>query len=388
MTTRQPYKPKYIPLYVSRTEKKELEPPAAKLEPHDISGLRQQIDSLSEEIRTSPVSYPREPTMAADPHRRFALPTDMSRFERLRQGLRRDEEADINLGANYSRYRLEARQYEEEEPETRTTRISRDKSPIQTSTRLRTYKSPQTPQYEEDHFEDDYPEIKHESEEDDVSMQPTPQLRRYAGYNASSPQKRVTIEEPRPKSRDSFDRPKSRDSFEEATRQAEEQFEQYVSDIEVSLGPEEARRFLREHKHFTHMLHDEYQSLRQKPKRAVKKGIIKKRPDIDYRDIEEEYEEPKPVKHEEKEEYRPEEVKEAPVEKEILRRVLSKPDSVSEKSSPSGIRILISSSYRRVVGAWHTTTSPILLLVTSFFFWQAIRLYVYATLFIFPLYLS
>lgn len=463
MTTRQPYKPKYIPLYAARTEKKNVEPPTLKLEQEDISELRQQIDDFREEIRTSPVSYPKEPM--ADPHRRFAIPTDVSRFERLRQGLRRDEDADINLGANYSRYRLETRRNMEEEevPNTRTARVfkrGRDHNEQSTSqTRLRSNsRSRNIPQeqpnnlhpQQDDDLEDDYPEIKNESDQEDSSMnRPIPQLRRYAGYNAitGSPQKKVTIREPeeetpqkhmrlRSRSRSSENRAEAR--VHEATRLVEDKLEQYMGAIEASKGPEVAQQFVREYQLMMDLLSKEYQGLedaKQKhsaksaPKPAPKpafrptskpatsrKGIIKKRtesegrnPDEDIFDDSEEdryneveYKDVHPrVKLEDQEEdnepgqdnrWAQESMHE--LEREFRQTLKPRDQHTSQKLViPSTgfwtrTRSTISRSYRVVVGAFYTTTSPLLLLATSFFFWQAIRLYVYATLFIIPLYLN
>lgn len=459
MTTRQPYRPKYIPLYAARTEKKDIEPPALKLEQQDISELRQQIDDFREEIRTSPVSYPKQPM--ADPHRRFAIPTDLSRFERLRRGLRREEDADINLGANYSRYRLETRRNMEEEevPDTRTTRVSkrgRDHNEQSTSqTRLRSNsRSRNSPQelpnnlhaQLDDDFEEDYPEIKHESDYEDASMpNPIPQLRRYAGYNAftGSPQKKVTIREPEEETPEKHTRPRSRSSdsraearLNEATRLVEEKLEQYMGAIEASKGPEVAQQFVREYQLMMDLLSEDYQGLadaKQKqsaksaskpvqksaPKPAAKpattkKGIIKKRTQPETRkpaedvfddfeeDIEEDYEEIDPrVKLEEEEEdnelvkdYRRAQESMHELEKEFRQTLKPRDQHTSQKLDiPSTgfwtrTRSTISRSCRVVAGAWYTTTSPLLLLATSFFFWQAIRLYVYASLIIFPLYLN
>lgn len=459
MTTRQPYRPKYIPLYAARTEKKDIEPPALKLEQQDISELRQQIDNFREEIRTSPVSYPKQPM--ADPHRRFAIPTDLSRFERLRRGLRREEDADINLGANYSRYRLETRRNMEEEEvsDTGTTRVSkrgRDHNEPTSQTRLRSNSRSRNPPPEQrnnlhaqldDDFEEEYPEIKHESDYEDASMpNPIPQLRRYAGYNAftGSPQKKVTIREPEEETQEKHTRPRSRSSdsraearVNEATRLVEEKLGQYMGAIEANKGPEVAQQFVREYQLMMDLLSEDYQGLvdaKQKhsaksaskaaqkpaPKPAAKsattkKGIIKKRTQSETRksagdvfdyfgeeDIKEDYEDiVPPAKLEEQEEnnelgkdYRRAQESMHELEKEFKQTLKPRDQHTSQKldirSTGFWIRTrsTISRSYRVVAGAWYTTTSPLLLLATSFFFWQAIRLYVYASLIIFPLYLN
>ncbi|VBB82249.1 Hypothetical protein conserved in the Yarrowia clade [Yarrowia lipolytica] len=449
MTTRQPYKPKYIPLYAARSEKKETEAPAHKLEQQDISELRQQIDDFREEIRTSPVSYPKEPM--ADPHRRFAIPTDLSRFERLRRGLRREEDADINLGANYSRYRLETRRNVEDDdevPETRTTRVSkrdRDHNELSTNqTRLRSNSRSRNPPQQylnklhiqgEEEFEDQYAEIKEESHDEDTSLyHPMPQMRRYAGYNAftGSPQKKVTITEPQEKPQEKHMRPRSRDPdtraehrIHEATRLVEDKLEQYMGAIEASKGPEVAQQFVREYELMMDLLSKEYQGFKdfqqkqptQTPisktspksvskttqRSASKKGIIKmptqsasRRPteDIndDYeeeRDIEQDYGKKRPqVKIEKQEEDARPENDSRRAQKgmhELKREITQTPTKSLDPHTPQKVvipntgvwaraRSTISRSCRAVVGTWQTTTSPLLLLATSFFFWQAIRL--------------
>ncbi|KAG5362638.1 hypothetical protein CJU89_1765 [Yarrowia sp. B02] len=400
-------------------KKKDIEPPASKLEQQDISELRQQIDDFREEIRTSPVSYPKEPM--ADPHRRFAIPTDLSRFERLRRGLRREEDADINLGTNYSRYRMDRRNLEEEAPETRTTRVSkRDRDHNERSnsqTRLRSISRSSRPSSynlhsEEDDFEDEYPEIKQESGDEDTSMvHPMPQLRRYAGYNSASgsPQKKVTIEEPReeqfrPRSRGNSDaKPEPR--IHEAARLVEDKFEQYVGAIKAKKGSEAAQEFVREYQLMMDLLSKEYQGLEdakqkqpiqklpsQKPAPPTKKGIIKKpaqpetrQPAEDiYDNVQEEediFEEPRVKIEKNEEEYglakdnRRVQESMHELEREIRHTPPRAPKVVkSDDGVWTRTRSTVYRSYRTVVGAWYTTTSPLLLLATSFFFWQAIRL--------------
>ncbi|KAG5370022.1 hypothetical protein CJU90_1346 [Yarrowia sp. C11] len=391
----------------------------------------------------------------ADPHRRFAIQTDLSRFERLRRGLRREEDVDINLGASYSRYRLvEPRRNTEEEeiPETRNTRVSkrdRDHKEQSTSnTRLRSNsRSRNTPprhssqsnpiNNEGGDFEDEYPEIKQEVDSEDMSMyHPMPQLRRYAGYNAvtGSPQKKVTITEPQEEPQERHTRPRSRSSdpkaearIHETTRLVEDKLEQYMGAIEASKGPEVAQQFVREYQLMMDLLSQEYQGIedakRKESAKAVskpvskppgnpvskptttKKGIIKnttktesRRPaEAIYDHFEEElstdkdhrFDEERPrVKIEQQEQDSHFEKDNRKVQESMHgfeREIIHTPTPSRDRNtlqkvviSKPGIweraRSTISRSCRTVTGAWYTTTSPLLLLATSFFFWQAIRL--------------
>lgn len=481
--TRQRYTPKYISIYASRIAQRseQKQEAAAPLERLDIQKLQQEIADFRQEIQNSPVKYP-PPKL--DPNRRFPDPSDMSRFERLRKGLRRDpEDTDINLGANYTRYRYNHYSDEEDEPEIRPTRTARASRPTQNERarsktrvatppksvlRTRQFSPPPAakdrPSEPEPDFEDSFPAIKQEEEDTFTisSYHPMPQLRRYAGYNSQAmgtsthvngsprkseqsleegykrndnksernghevePEKHVRSTSSRNNRVDTGytkDRPKThfdpqhysteypRDKYAKKaavstfkTAQCiEDEFERRLQRIERDNGPAAAREFIKQYKNMLESLSQEYYDdydTRRGGRPVEKKLKFALEGEWDSDEAEERPESASnDKKQRERGRKRDAEAKRDAAEEaasavsaEALRKLEKELSTVKSETparqidttqrppAPTHISFVARATHN-CLALLSPTTSPLLLLLGSFFFWQAIRLYVFVCL--------